>query len=144
MPRARTFHFFLAALLWLALPARADILVVVHPDSPLRQLTANEVANLYLGRLQSLNNGDPALVLDQPRDSSVRARFFKLLNGMDLRRVNAYWARLQFSGGTLPPIQLSGDQAILDVVRHDRLAIGYVDKSAVFTDLRVVLVLGER
>lgn len=142
MIRVRLF-LLLLFLCWLTLPVRAEVLVVVHPDSPLQQLSANEVANLYLGRLQTIPSGEHALVLEHPRDSSARARFFKLLNGMDLRRVNSYWARLQFSGGTLPPAQLSDNKAILDAVRLNRLAIGYVDGSAPPSGVRIVLTLRE-
>jgi ABC-type phosphate transport system substrate-binding protein len=127
----------------LALPARADIVVVVHPHSPLKQLTAVEVSDLYLGRIRSLRDGQRLAVLDQPRDSGLRGRFFSLLNGMDLHRLNAYWARLQFSGDTQPPAQLPDSQSVIERVRRDPLAIGYVDATAVTGAVRPVLTLKE-
>lgn len=144
MTPVRPLHFLLLLACWLVMPARADILLVVNPDSPLLAMTASEASNLYLGRTHAMANGQPVMLIDHPRDSDVRARFFKSLSGMDLRRVNAYWARLQFSGGTQPPIQLDTEREIIEIVRHNRLAVGYVDQRAATAGLRVVLVLGEQ
>lgn len=133
----------LALLFCLALPARAEIVVVVHPDSPIKSLSLHEASDLYLGRSRNIG-GEPALVLDQPADSPLRSRFFMLINGMDLRRVNAYWARLQFSGDMQPPAQLRDNQAIIETVRRNRFAIGYVSAEAfVPGTLRPVLRLQE-
>lgn len=123
--------------------ALADIVVVVHPESPLRQLAPQEVSDLYLGRVRSPQSSERLLILDLPRDSELRSRFFHQLNGMSLRSVNAYWARLQFSGDGQPPIPLPDSQAIVNIVRHNRLAIGYVEAPAVTGDVRPLLTLKE-
>jgi ABC-type phosphate transport system substrate-binding protein len=132
----------LPLLLALCLPARADIAVVVHPGSPLRQLSAQEVSDLYLGRIRAIGS-QRLQVLDHPRDSGLRGRFFSLLNGMDLGRVNAYWARLQFSGDTQPPVPVPDSRAVIELVRRDPLAIGYVEAGAVTGTVRPVLILKE-
>jgi ABC-type phosphate transport system substrate-binding protein len=134
---------FLLLLSALALPTRADVVVVVHPNSPLKQLTAVEVSDLYLGRIRSIRDGQRLTVLDQSRDSPLRARFFSLLNGMDLHRLNAYWARLQFSGDTQPPASLPDSQTVIELVRRDPLAIGYIDAAAITAAVRPVLILKE-
>lgn len=123
--------------------ARADIVVVVHPESPLQQLSQQEVSDLYLGRIRSIQGSERLLVLDQPRDSELRSRFFLALNGMSLRSVNAYWARLQFSGVSQPPLPLPDSQAVIKLVHHNRLAIGYVEAPAVTGDVRPLLTLKE-
>lgn len=113
----------------LALPARAEIAIVAHPDCHLREISPQQLSDLYLGRVRSIG-GDRLIPIDQPRDSELRARFFLGLNGMELRRVNAYWARLQFSGDTQPPMNLPDNKAVLETVRANPRAIGYVDAGA--------------
>lgn len=130
-------------LLGAVMEVSADIVVVVHPESPVKHLTARAVSDLYLGRKVTVGDGEPLLVLDQPGDSPLRERFFRRLNGMDPRRVNAYWARLQFSGDVQPPTPLTGSQAVLDVVRRNPRAIGYVDASEVGAADHIVLLLKE-
>lgn len=146
----RTLHLT-ARLLALALllafgslrPASADIAVVAHPDCPLVSLTQKQVSDLYLGRRLSLGKPEPMQILDQPASSPLRERFFMLINGMDLRRVNAYWARLQFSGDTQPPTPLADSRQIVEAVARNRCTIGYVDPAYVTAGVRTVLLVRE-
>jgi ABC-type phosphate transport system substrate-binding protein len=123
---------------------RADIVVVVHPDSPLTTVSSREVADLYLGRTRLLDGKVPALVIDQPADSLLRERFFQQLVGMNLKRVNAYWARLQFSGDTQPPQALADSQQVIAAVARNRQAIGYVAATAVDKSVRPILRIAEQ
>lgn len=123
--------------------AVADIIVIVHLDSPLQSMNAQEISDLYLGRQRSTRAGERLLILDQPRDSELRNRFFNRLNGMSLRSVDAYWARLQFSGDSQPPIPLPESAAIVATVRNNRLAVGYIDTASVPDGVRPLLTLRE-
>lgn len=124
-------------------PAAADIAVVVHPDCPLQSLTPQQVSDLYLGRRRSIGELEPLQILDQPPSSPLRERFFLHINGMDLRRLNAYWARLQFSGDTQPPTPLADSRQIVEVVARHRCAIGYVEPADVTAGVRTVLLVKE-
>lgn len=128
-----------ASIVATAAVARAEIVVVVHPDSPVQALSPRDVSDLYLGRTRSLGSTRRALVLDHQRDSELRREFFNRVNGMDLGRVNAYWARLQFSGDALPPAAMRDDRSVLDIVRRQRDAIGYVEAAHADDSVRVVL-----
>ncbi len=128
----------IGSLLWLAGPlsAFAEVVVIVHPDSPLHSLTPRQVSDLYLGRGRFIARQEreaslPTAIYEHPADSPVREMFIRSLNGMTLSQLNAYWARLRFSGEVLPPVALTGNGAVIDAVRRDRSAIGYVDASAV-------------
>ena len=141
MPTLRT--WLLMALLAFNVPvAHSEIAVVVALDSPLQQLSPRQLSDIYLGRAKA-NVGERLLVLDHPRESALRERFFKNLNGMDLSLVNAYWARLQFSGETQPPIELKNSQTVLETLRGNRLAIGYVEMTSIDRSVRTLLTLKE-
>lgn len=119
-------------------------MVVVHPDSPLTAASSREVADLYLGRTRLLDGKVPATVIDQPADSVLRERFFQQLVGMNLKRVNAYWARLQFSGDTQPPLALADSQQVVAAVARNRHAIGYVAATAVDKSVRPLLRIADQ
>lgn len=123
--------------------ASAEIVVIVNPNSPIESLSVEQVASLYLGRIRGLQPGMPALVVDQKGPGGLRERFFQQLVGMSLPRVNAYWARLQFSGDTQPPISVPDDRRVVELVARDHNAIGYVDANAVDDSVRIVLRLEE-
>lgn len=137
---------FLSVILPLA--AHADIAVIVHPDNPVQSMTPREISNLYLGRVRSFNVNDHstpllASVYEQPAGSGLRETFFRALNGMDIKQLNAYWARLRFSGEVLPPAALQDSRAVVETVSRKRSAIGYVDAAAVNSAVKVVLRLKE-
>ena len=139
---------FLLCLAW-PLVTRAEVVVIVHPDNPLRNLTPGQVSDLYLGRNRTFSIGDQkelllASIYEHPTNSRLRENFFRTLNGMPISRLNAYWARLRFSGEVLPPVALADSHEMLEVVSHNRSAIGYVEAAEVRgSSVKIVLRLKE-
>ena len=135
----------LALLTMLMAPAsaRADIAVIVNTANPVVHLNSQQVADLYLGRTRNYPNNEIALIFDLMRDNPVRARFFQSLNGMPLQQVNAYWSRLMFSGQVIPPQQVPDDHTVLEIVRRNTGAIGYVKAQTADSTVRTVLLLKE-
>lgn len=140
-------HRILAVLtLWMLCmlaPVRAgEIAVIVHPYNPVAAMSAREVSDLYLGRSRSFAGDDqnaPIAVYEQPPDSTLRENFFRSLNGMNLKQLNAYWARLRFSGEVLPPVILPDSRMVLEAVGRNRGGIGYVDAAVADASVKVVL-----
>ena len=125
-----------------ALPAWADVFVIVPTSSTVRAMSQKELVDLYMGRTRAFPDGTFALPFDLPRDDPGRAAFYKSLTGMDLAQINSYWSRLMFSGQTLPPQPLPGEPAMVDLVKRNPSAVGYVlQEPAADKGLRVVLVL---
>ena len=114
---ARRLFLMLSLILLPALVtlARAELVVVAHPDSGIKEMTRDELINIYLGRFRRLANGLVAEPIDAPIDSSLRALFYQQLVGKSLSEINAYWARLVFSGKTRPP---QSSQSVDEAIRH--------------------------
>lgn len=135
----RLFAGFLG-LVW-SLGTHADVYVIANPGLP--ELNRQQVADLYLGRLRMLPSGEPATVLDQPNDRPVREQFFRLLLNMPLPQVNAYWARLTFTGRQTAPEISPDDGAVVRIVSSNPRAIGYVGSPPPDNQVRVILRLHE-
>lgn len=133
----------LAGLLALlpARAARADVFVVVPAASPLKEISRKHLVDLYMGHTRAYPDGTFALPLDLPRDAPGREAFYRSLTGMPLAQVNSYWARLMFSGQTMPPQTLPDEAAMASLVRRNPNAIGYLLQAPSDAGLRVVLVL---
>ena len=134
--------YSLLLVLLIAVPAgptmAADWVLVANPKAGIERLSQDEVINIFLGRYRRLASGVSAEPLDQPADSALRARFYRQLVDKNLAEINAYWARLVFSGKTRPPaIASSSEDAIQRVSLHPE-SLAYVEKSKV--DARVVVV----
>lgn len=139
----------LARLLCLALllPApllAADLVLVVNPRSGVERLSRDEAINIFLGRYREFASGLPAVPLDLPPESVERAQFYWRLVGKTPAQINAYWARLIFSGQTSPPLLQKSVETLLNTVASNRGAIGYMERSRVDSRVRVVLELEER
>ena len=118
--------------------AMGEILVIVNPANETVTLTQRQLVDLYMGRNLQFPNGNLTLPLDQAPDSEIRAIFYKTLVSKSVAQVNAYWARLLFTGRASPPRPLADTAAVLQVVRENRDAIGYIDSSALDGTVKVV------
>jgi len=140
---SRIFCIVLLAMWWAtcAFASAGELYVVVNADSTVKTLTPREVVSLFTGRTRAFPSGDLAQAFDHPSSSAVREAFYMTLTGMDLARVNSYWARLQYTGQVQPPTKLADDSAVVERVRKDRRGIGYLTTRPQDPALRVVLVL---
>ncbi len=109
--------------------ANANILIVVNAKTNASSLTTRDVSDLYLGRTRNLPNGQSIVAIDHPSASAVRARFYKALTGKAITDINAYWARLLFTGQSSPPQHLSDGEAVIESLKGNPGLIGYVEQS---------------
>lgn len=137
MSRFATFVFFGLALT-LPGPARADMVVIVHPQFEAASLTRREVINIFMGRFRFLATGQAVKPLDLPAGDPKKARFYRTLTGKELSDIDAYWARLVLTGNSSPPEESAGADAMLDTVARHLHTIGYVDRSQVDKRVRII------
>ena len=135
----------LSALLLTALPllrAQEPIAIIVHPESGVSQLSREEVTNIFMGRQKRMGSGLTPLPVEQVQPQETWKRFYRLLVNKDLAEINAYWARLYFSGQAQPPHRAQSAKDVLDMVAANKGAIGFVEKSNVDRRVKVILILG--
>jgi hypothetical protein len=118
-----------------------DIVVIVNPASGVHQMTRAQVADVFMARDRHLPTGVMALPLDMGIDSLERREFYNKLLRKSVPEINAYWARLLFSGRATPPQQVSDVSAALKAVAENKGAIAYLDKKDVDSRVKVVLEL---
>jgi ABC-type phosphate transport system substrate-binding protein len=119
--------------------ANADVVVIVSAKSPVTRLTAEQAAKIFLGKVDSFPNDGVALPIDQAEGSTVRDEFYAKVVRKSSSQLTAYWAKIIFTGDGHPPIRLEGDVAVRNAIANNQNAIGYIDKNAVDSSVRVVL-----
>lgn len=117
--------FFSPISLW------ADIVVIGNVNNDLDSMTQKQVVDVFMGRTRLLPNGSFALPVDEP---IARGVFYKALTKRPIEQIDAYWARIMFSGQATPPMKLPNSEAVIKVVMENRGAIGYVDSEMVNED----------
>ena len=123
--------------------ARADLVLVANPQSGIERLTQDEVVNIYLGRYRRLTSGIVAEPVDLADESELRARFYRSLVNKSLAEINAYWARLVFSGKTRPPQPVGNVEAALQYVSAKPGGLAYLERSQADRRVRIVFEFGE-
>ena len=122
-------YFLLMTVLLVCQSATAEILVIVNHSNSVQEMTKSEVTGIFMGRYQSFKNGVFALPVDQDADGRNRASFYDYLTGRQISFINAYWARVLFTGRATPPRQVGDNDAVIHIVKQNLNAIGYVDSS---------------
>ena len=118
--------------------AFAQVAVVVSPKSPVAAMTADQVSGIFLGKSNTLPTGGTAVPTDQPDSAAVRELFYTKVTGKSTAQVKAAWSRLVFSGKATPPKELASSADVKKFVASNPDAIGYIEKSAVDSSVKVV------
>ncbi len=100
--------------------------MVIHAENPTTELSAAKVARMFLKKLKRWDHGDRVAPIDLDAKSPIRKDFTKAVHGKSVTAINSFWQRMIFSGRGVPPLEESSEEKILDFVRADPGAIGYV------------------
>ena len=128
-----------AAIAAIAIPASAELVVIVNPKNPAASMTADQVAQVFLGRTSSFPGGGAATPVDQKEGAAVRDEFYTKVADKNPGQVKAYWSKQMFSGKGSPPKELGSSAEVKRAVAADPGAIGYVEKAAVDGTVKGVL-----
>lgn len=131
-------YTWLAIIAFATSCAQAEILVIANPQGAVTALTREQVVDIYMGRSSTFPNGRPVIAFDLKSDQPIRTLFYQKLVGKSVAQINAYWARLLFTGSATPPMALKDSATMLHMVQENRDAIGYIDSAEVTGKLNVV------
>lgn len=115
-----------------------EVLVVVSTESKIESLSKSQVVDLFMGRYVTFPNGDKAKVFDLAPRSKTKSLFYKQLVNRTEAQINAYWARLLFSGRSSPPEKTDTPQALITEIRGTKQGIGYISSQYLTDGLKVV------
>ena len=121
-----------AASSFAALPAMAQVVVVVNPKAAESSMTKEQVAQFFLGKSTGMTP------IDQPDGAPIRADFYKKVADKDAAQAKALWSKLVFTGKATMPKEVADSAAVKAAVAANPKAIGYIEKSAVDATVKAV------
>ncbi|MET0265266.1 MAG: hypothetical protein ABW202_06610 [Duganella sp.] len=124
-----------------ALPAFAEIVVIVSAKSAATALTEEQAADVFLGKSNTLPGGGQAVPVDQSESSAVREQFYTKVAGKTGAQMKAYWSKLIFTGKGQAPKDAGDSAAVKALVAGNPNIIGYIDKSAADATVKVLLTI---
>ncbi|MGH8853029.1 MAG: hypothetical protein ACREWI_02000 [Telluria sp.] len=124
--------FAAAAASFAAVPAMAELVVVVNPKAAEATMSKEQVAQFFLGKSSAMTP------IDQSESAPIRAEFYKKVADKDAAQAKALWSKLVFTGKATMPKEVADSAAVKAAVAANPKAIGYIDKSAVDASVKVV------
>lgn len=121
--------------------AAAELIVVVSARSPITALRADQVADIFLSEATRFPDGGEVVALDLPIGSPLRDDFYLKVANRTPALMKAYWTKKIFTGRGQPPRELPNSQAVRKLVADNPTLIGYIDRSALDSSVRPVLVV---
>jgi ABC-type phosphate transport system substrate-binding protein len=121
--------------------AAGELVVIVSARSPVSALRPEQVADIFLGQIASFPGGMEAVAIDQGIGSPERDEFYSKVASKTRPLVKAYWTKMIFTGRGQPPKEAGNAQAVRKMVADNPSLIGYIDKSALDSSVKTVLVI---
>jgi len=112
--------------------------VVVNAQNPTGSMTKDQVSNIFLGKAKNFPGGGGAIPVNLPDTSDARKNFDEKVIGRSSAQVKAYWAKMSFTGKGEPPKERLNFDDMKKALKSDSSLVGYLDKSAVDSKLKVV------
>lgn len=104
--------------------------VIVNESNPIDSITKKELAKIFLKKLTRWDSGLSILPVDQAESSPVRGAFCKDVLKRSVAETKAFWQEQIFSGRGVPPIEKASDKEVIDYVKANPGAIGYISVNA--------------
>jgi hypothetical protein len=111
---------------------------VVSAKSAITTLSTVQIVDIFLGRRTRFPDGSAAVPIDQSEGTPARGEFYARLADMSPAQLKAFWSKLIFTGRGQPPIAVATAAQAKKLLLANPNAIGYLDRSAVDSTLRVV------
>ena len=114
------------------------IAIIVNKANPVGALERTELRPLFQTTKKAWGNGEDAVPINLPEDSSLRNDFDQAVLGLDPERVARYWTDRKVRGGARPPVRVASTSAVIKAVATKPGAVGYVRLSEVNNSVKVV------
>lgn len=121
-----------------------DIVVICNKELQLDQLQIYDIRNLYLKKIKAVDS----IKLTPVDNKKLQKEFNKRIIKKTPVQVNAYWAKMIFSGKAQPPTLLTNDKEVMvaiekndDVIKRvasDKSVIGYILKQNLNSSVKVL------
>lgn len=122
--------------------AQTAIAVIVSPNTPIVNLSLDQLRRIYLGSTTTIANDGSVILVEHPPE---REAFYRAALGMSEDRVKRHWIRVVFAGDdAAPPREIEESGAVNQYVAGHHGAIAFLSESAVQQDVKIVTIDGRR
>ena len=132
------FSLFFSSGLLFAQDSSKEFVVIVNKSNSVKSLSKSQVSRMFLKKVFTWKDGEPVKPIDLVPGSKVRQAFSQDIHGRNVYSIKNYWQQMIFAGRDAPPLEKNTDAEIIDYVKSNPNAIGYVSSKAPLDDVNAI------
>lgn len=133
--------FIISLIVGFAFSAEAqNYKVIVNQSNSQSTITKKEASSFFLKKKSKWASGEKVKAVDQTPKSTTRSSFSSEVLGKSIGQIRAFWQQSVFSGGATPPQEMKSDAEVIQYVKANKGAIGYVSAGANTAGVKVITV----
>jgi len=132
---------FVLSILATTVVEAAEYKVVAHPSVGLDSISKRDLTRLFFKQRTRWASGAVAKPIDQTMKNEVREAFSEGVLNRSLAAVESYWNSQVFSGKNTPPPTAKSDAEVLEFVKSNPGAVGYVTGDVSVSGVQVMTVV---
>ncbi len=114
--------------------------VIVNSSNSVSSLSKKEVSDLLLKKSTKWSNGTAAVPVDLTANSPIREALSSSIHGKGVAAIRNYWQQAAFSGAATAPPEKANDNEVIEFVKKNSGAIGYVSSDAATAGVKTISV----
>ena len=121
-----------------------DYLIVTSQNNPVDTIALNEATSIFLGVQRLFVSGHEIEIIDQPVNSEIYSKFYRLVTSKSVAQIRSRRASLTFAGGSLPPEVVENDEEVIAWLKKNPNGIGYIHESSLNEHIKVLLLVSDK
>jgi ABC-type phosphate transport system substrate-binding protein len=114
--------------------------IIVNKSNPATSVSKKEASDYFLKKKAKWPDGTAVTPIDLSSSSKVREEFSQQIHGKSTAAVRNFWQQAAFSGTASAPVEKPNDNEIIEFVKKNPGAIGYVSSSANTSDVKILTI----
>ncbi len=139
----KKFIFFIIVILTIA---TTDTLaqtfkVIVNKSNEVSSISQKELAMVFLKKRKRWDNGTNITPIDQKPNAKVRETFSIEVFEKKVATIRSYWQKAMFSGMASAPDEKDSDMDVIEYVKNNKGAIGYISANTSLDGVKAVSIV---
>jgi ABC-type phosphate transport system substrate-binding protein len=110
--------------------AQNSFIIIANKNNTVTSLSKKEISDLFLKKKTKWADGTTVAPVDLNANSKTREDFSQQIHGKGTSAIRSFWQQAAFSGTASAPPEKASDAEVIDFVKKNPGAIGYVPASA--------------
>lgn len=119
--------------------ALASVAVIINPANT-SEISQIDIQKIYMGKSKTFANGERAHMISLDPGNPLTTQFrAKVLNKTN-SQYKSHWSKLVFTGKSKPAKEVATEAEIVNFVKSNISAIGFVNQANVPSDVKIIAV----